>query len=174
MYISQRLNEMTKKLDEIEKLTLKESQSRRDDFRRRIQHLRSSQSHIKSSFENFMRTRGKTSFEQQKYDLFNGVTIDNNDNYDLEMAENDSLNRSSKMVDDYVQIGQQTLHELYDQRDRLKGVQKGVLDIMNYLGISNTIIKTVEKREFIDKIIVFIGMIFIIFVLGFIFFYFRK
>jgi Ca2+/Na+ antiporter len=39
-------------------------------------------------------------------------------------------------------------------------VQSKVLDMLNYLGISNTMMKTVEQRDFIDKIILFTCMVF--------------
>ena len=80
-------------------------------------------------------------------------------NIDLEMAERDSLHRSSQMVGEYLAHGQETLNELLDQKARLKGIQRKVFDIMNYLGVSQSIIKAVEKRDLTDKWIVLSGMV---------------
>jgi Golgi SNAP receptor complex protein 2 len=63
------------------------------------------------------------------------------------------------MVGEYMQTGQETLMELMSQRERLKGVQRHVFDMLNYLGVSNSVLKTVERREVLDRIIVFGGML---------------
>ena len=93
---------------------------------------------------------------------------------ELELAENGSLTRSSRMINDYLTIGRDTLDDLISQRERLKGIQRKAFDMMNYLGLSNSIMKNVESRDFVDKWIVYIGMIFLLAVLIFIYFYWRK
>ena len=103
------------------------------------------------------------------------------------MDEGNSIRRSSQMVDSYLNIGKNTLSELYNQRSRfkvfiahesithlltyllthslsfshiLKDIQSKALDMLNYLGMSNNMMKTVEQRDFIDKIILFTCMVF--------------
>ena len=78
------------------------------------------------------------------------------------------------MLNEYIATGQETLSELLGQRDRLKGVQRKVLDIMNYLGLSSSIMRAVEKREIFDKYIVYAGMIIILIIIFIIWYYFRK
>jgi len=41
----------------------------------------------------------------------------------------------------------------------LKGAQKKILDIANTLGLSNTVMRLIEKRTFQDKFVLFGGMI---------------
>ena len=138
-----------------------ESKSRRDDMRRRVSHLRSTHTHVKQSLEVIRRRRDSQKYESAKRELFGGASNDahSNVNIDLEMAEAASLDRSSNMLNTYIAQGQETLNELLEQKDRLKNIQRKVFDIMNYLGISQSIIKAVEKRDFTDKWIVFIGMV---------------
>ena len=155
------LEEMGKRLVELERQANNESKSRRDDMRRRVSHLRSTHTHVKQSLEVIMRRRDSQKYESARRDLFGDTSGDgqSNVNIDLEMAESASLDRSSNMVNTYIAQGQETLNELLEQKDRLKNIQRKVFDIMNYLGISQNIIKAVEKRDFTDKWIVFIGMI---------------
>jgi len=77
------------------------------------------------------------------------------------------------MINNYLAIGQETLSNLVSQKERLKGVQKTTLDMLNYLGISNSLMRSVERRDSVDKWIVYIGM-FLILLLLFYLLYWRK
>lgn len=157
------LVEMSSRLDELDRLAQRENdRKKKDDFRRRIQHLRTAHSHIRSSFESHLRRRENDHAHLQKQSLFAGARGSDFASVDLEAAaESESLTRSSRMVDGYLQTGQETLLELMSQRERLKGVQRQVFDMLNYLGVSNSLLKTVERRDVTDKILVFAGMLLI-------------
>jgi len=124
------LNETNKKLEELDKLVSKESKYRKDDYRRRVSHLRSTYIHIKSSLDNIVRRQNRNNFTSQKQELFytsTGGGIDG-DVTDLEardlekdMQEGESLDRSSRMITEYISIGSNTLSTLYSQKERLKG-----------------------------------------------------
>ena len=153
------LSELSFRLEELDKLVQRESKTRKDDFRRRVQHLKTNYSHIKSSLDNFCKRNQSNSFLSQKQKLFAEANSNRNmGDLELEMAESGSLERSNRMMGDYLALGQETLSELYSQKDRLKSVQKKVFDILNYLGISNTIMRAVERRDSVDRIIVLVGM----------------
>ncbi len=92
---------------------------------------------------------------------------------DAEVAENTSLNNSSRIMNDYLATGKETLDNLLSQRERLKSVKRKLFDILNYLGLSNTIIRVVEKRDYVDKFIVYGGMIVITLLLILVYCYFR-
>lgn len=170
------LRELTTRLELLESLAENESRPRRDDYRRRVQSLKNSHIHIKSGVDNFVRRLDQNQhFSSQRQELLGGYTAASNGNYDVECAnENSSLNRSGRMLNEYIATGQETLSELLGQRDRLKGVQRKVLDIMNYLGLSSSIMRAVEKREIFDKYIVYAGMIIILIIIFIIWYYFRK
>ena len=161
------LEEMRSRLAELERLINNEPKNRRDEFRRRVQHLRTSHGHLHNSFESFAR---RTGIQSLRANLFSGtVRLDEDSlNYDLEMAESGSLDRSNAMVKSYLTQGQETLQELMEQRDRMKGVKKKVLDIASYLGLSNTIMKAVGDREKVDAIITYGAMGFLTFLVFFI------
>ena len=81
------------------------------------------------------------------------------------MSEADSLNRSHQMMDEMATMSRSILSSLSDQRSRFKGAHRKLLDVANTLGLSNFIIRAIERRESVDKLIVYGGMLF---VLGFI------
>lgn len=134
IYLS--LNETNKKLEELDKLVSKESKYRKDDYRRRVSHLRSTYIHIKNSLDNIVRRQNRNNFTSQKQELFytstssgGGNDGDGDGSTDLEardlekdIKEGESLDRSSRMITEYISIGSNTLSTLYSQKERLKGI----------------------------------------------------
>jgi Golgi SNAP receptor complex protein 2 len=175
-YITLGLKEVSAKFEEIEKLINKERQ-KRDDYKRKLDIVKKTHSHVSDSLNNFYIRHPHLA---KKSSLFAGKVgnIHSQSTYDndmaLEMAENGSLERSSRMINDYLSIGQDTLSELVGQRERLKGIQRKAFDIMNYLGLSNTIMKNVELRDWVDKWLVYIGMIAILGLIFLIYFFWKK
>lgn len=55
--------------------------------------------------------------------------------------------------------GSSILSNLRDQGSVLKGAQKKVLDLANTLGLSNTVLRLIERRAVQDKYILYGGMI---------------
>lgn len=153
------LNEVTRRLDHLDSLVLKEPKTKRDDFRRRVQHLRTTYSHIRGSLDNLVRRKDRSNYDSNKRDLFAEANrnIEAGD-IEAEIAENGSLNRTGKMLNEYIAIGQETMSNLGSQKERLKGIQRKAFDILNSLGIANTLMKVVEGRDKVDKWIVYGGM----------------
>lgn len=54
----------------------------------------------------------------------------------------------------------------------LQGAQRKMLDVSNMLGLSNTVMRLIEKRTFQDKIILFGGMILTLIIMYYIYKYF--
>ncbi|CAO2624088.1 Golgi SNAP receptor complex member 2 [Lemmus lemmus] len=62
-------------------------------------------------------------------------------------------------TDDLIGGGHSILEGLRAQRLTLKGTQKKILDIANMLGLSNTVVRLIEKRAFQDKCFMIGGMV---------------
>jgi len=158
------LEDMSKRLVELDALVLNEPKSRRDDYRRRVSHLKATYEHIKKAFDAVAKRSGANlALRGQRAELFAGSNTEYQEypNFDIESAEAGSLSSSSRMVNDYIAVGQETLAELHSQRDRIKGLQKKVFDMFNYLGLSNGLMKAVTDRENVDKYIVLTGAAFV-------------
>mmetsp|Transcript_21619 Transcript_21619/g.29907 ORF Transcript_21619/g.29907 Transcript_21619/m.29907 type:complete len:128 (+) Transcript_21619:250-633(+) len=123
--------------------------------------------------DNLVKMKERINFDSQRKELLQEANNMSSRDITLDLAESGSLDRSGQKLNEYIAVGQESLNELFSQRERLKGVQRKVLDILNYLGISNRIIKMVEQRDSIDKWIVYIGM-FIVTALIFALWYFYK
>lgn len=68
--------------------------------------------------------------------------------------------------------GSNVLSNLRYQGDVMKGARKRIIDIANTLGLSNTTISLIEKRARQDKLILFGGMFFTLFVITIVIVYF--
>lgn len=78
------------------------------------------------------------------------------------MKEGERLNNSNSKVDGLINMGREAIKELQSQRDTLKGARKRMLDVANYLGLSSSVIKLIEKRSAEDKWILWGGICFTI------------
>ena len=77
---------------------------------------------------------------------------------DHALKHNTQLQNSHRGLDDLLVAGSNVLGSLREQTVSLKGTQKKILDIANMLGLSNTVMRLIEKRTSQDKIILFVGM----------------
>lgn len=87
--------------------------------------------------------------------------------------EGQALQRSHRVVDELIELGSTIKSTLMQQRITLKAIRRKVLDLATTLGVSHSVIRMIEQRNFIDKIIVYTGMIFTLLLLAFLVYYFR-
>ncbi len=88
---------------------------------------------------------------------------------DAHLKANSSLQRSHDMLDQYLSQGSNVLSSLSTQREALKNARRLILDIGTRLGVSQSILAAVTRRESGDKWIVFGGMVITLGVIYFVF-----
>ena len=79
---------------------------------------------------------------------------------DHSLQQNQNLYNANKEVGEMISSGSDILSNLKEQRMTLKGARKKMLDIANTLGLSNTVLRLIERRTTQDKFILYGGMIF--------------
>ena len=77
---------------------------------------------------------------------------------DDSVNHNQSLHRANRGLDDMMNTGINALENLRNQRERLKGAQRKVMDVLNSLGLSNTLMRVIERRTTEDRYI-FYGLV---------------
>ena len=70
----------------------------------------------------------------------------------------ESATKSGNVVDDMIKQGAAILQAYSQQRQHLKSAERKVLDVLNTMGLSNSLLRVVERRQLVDKVIVFGGM----------------
>lgn len=79
---------------------------------------------------------------------------------DHALRHNNSLQNAHQGLDDLLGSGRSVIENLREQRGTLKSAHKKVLDLMNTLGLSNTVMRLIERRTYQDSFILYGGMIF--------------
>ena len=82
-----------------------------------------------------------------------------NEAYQHLSRESNSLNKSEAMIDQMMNQGAETLKEMGEQRSKLKGAQRKLLDVMNTLGLSTSLMRVIERRQKMDQWLVYFGML---------------
>ena len=92
---------------------------------------------------------------------------------DAFISEKKSLGSSLGMLDELQQAGEGIITSLRQQRGLLKGVHRKALDMTSTLGMSNTLMRMIERRTTGDKILVFGGLGILFLLLGLVIWVFR-
>nr|GMD43113.1 membrin-11-like [Ipomoea batatas] len=85
--------------------------------------------------------------------------------FDEEAQAMQSVRSSSKMMEETLATGAAILSKYSEQRDRLKRAQRKALDVLNTLGLSNSLLRLIERRNRTDKWIKYAGMVVTIIIL---------
>jgi Golgi SNAP receptor complex protein 2 len=86
--------------------------------------------------------------------------------------EAQSLDQSQLMVGDLLSTGEASLTGLVQQRQQMRGIKRRVFDMGNKLGISNSTMRIIERRDITDAYLVFGGMVVTCIVIYFCWFHF--
>lgn len=78
---------------------------------------------------------------------------------DAALSHNTKLTDANREMDNLLGHGSGILANLKEQRLTLKNAHKKILDIANTLGLSNTVMRFIERRTTQDKYILYTGMV---------------
>ncbi|CAI7911502.1 unnamed protein product, partial [Closterium sp. NIES-54] len=67
--------------------------------------------------------------------------------------------RTGRVLEDTLAQGIATLSHMAQQREVLKSAQRRALDMLNYVGLSDTVLKKINRRQLVDRAISYGGML---------------
>lgn len=129
---------------------------------RKIQQLREETNLIGSTVEQHMFRINRSAIEAQERESLlsrRSGAMEATSQAMFATQEHESLKRSSDMVSDLSSLSNAVLSSLGDQRSSLKTAHRKVLDIANRIGLSNSLLRVIERRDVVDKLIVYGGMV---------------
>ena len=86
------------------------------------------------------------------------------DDYQYYQSEEKKLHGFHRNIDDMLSTGGAVMNALRDQASTLRGARSRLMEVDSFIGLSNSVMRLIEKRSFSDKFILFGGMIiFVIF-----------
>ncbi|XP_074656526.1 Golgi SNAP receptor complex member 2-like [Tubulanus polymorphus] len=159
-----RIDQVVSNCERLEILVNKEPATRRANAKLRIDQLKYDCQHLQAAMRNQQHKRYQREEEEREREALMSRTFTTNDAdtsimIDHALQHHNRLHTSNREMDNLIDHGSGILTNLRDQRHTLKGAQKRILDIANTLGLSNTVMRLIEKRTYQDKIIMAIGMI---------------
>ena len=167
------LDELTRQLNIMEGLVERETPAQREMWRRKIGELREDVVSIRRQGEYFDRMVSMNyRQEQERSQLMARRRRRGNESDVQNLAdEQSSLDQSRVMMNELLASGSASLNSLVAQRRKLKGVKRTVINIGNKLGLSNSTMRMIEKRDATDFYIVIGGMVITLFVIYIVWFW---
>ncbi|KAF8398054.1 hypothetical protein HHK36_016980 [Tetracentron sinense] len=138
------------------------SKPQRDLWKRKVEQVSEEVDSLKESLDKyFLRNQKRVLEAKERAELFERANGDSSHIlriFDDEAQAMQSARNSSLMLEEAYSTGVAILSKYSEQRDRLKRAQRKALDILNTVGLSNSVLKLVERRHRVDKWIAYTGM----------------
>ena len=157
------LDAISENCSRLDTLVNKEPPQRRTSARIQVDQLKYDCHHYRTSLQNVIHRRMLREQEiREREELLSKKFSANEQNtaimIDHALQHNTSLQNAHRGMDDLLGSGSSILTNLREQKVSLKGAHKKILDIANTLGLSNTVMRLIEKRTYQDKYVLFGGM----------------
>lgn len=145
------------------------AKSQRDLWKRKVEQVAEEVDSLKESLDRYLRWNQKQMLEaKEREELLgraNGESAHILRIFDEEAQAMQSARNSSRMLEEAYSTGVAILSRYSEQKEHLKNAQRKALDILNTVGLSNSVLRLIERRHRVDKWIKYAGMIFTIIIL---------
>eukprot|EP00241_Pyramimonas_parkeae_P011743 CAMPEP_0114260674 /NCGR_PEP_ID=MMETSP0058-20121206/20632_1 /TAXON_ID=36894 /ORGANISM="Pyramimonas parkeae, CCMP726" /LENGTH=216 /DNA_ID=CAMNT_0001375963 /DNA_START=9 /DNA_END=656 /DNA_ORIENTATION=- len=167
-----KLSELQKISAEMERkwrvLVMQESSAKRDIWKRKVEQIVAETDSLTTCIDRVIRKEHRRKLdEQDRAELL--MRLDSQDmqrsvaaerGYDPESQSFQSVGNSHRMIDDLLATGVGVLANLSEQRERMKGAQRKVFDVLNTTGLSDSLLRVVQRRQSMDQMLVYGGILF--------------
>lgn len=166
--VVQKLDTIHVNCNRLDILINKEPAARRANAKYRVDQLKYDLKHVQNSFAMLQHQKHARAREAEEREALLSRKFTTNDQQDTsifldhELQHHDKLGDANRNVDEMLGAGVSILESLRHQDTMLKGARKRVLDLANTLGLSNTVMRMIERRSTQDKYILFAGMVIVL------------
>ncbi|KDP39662.1 hypothetical protein JCGZ_02682 [Jatropha curcas] len=147
------------------------SKPQRDLWKRKVEQVAEEAEALKQSLDRYLlRNQRKMREAQERAELLgraNGESAHVLRIFDEEAQAMQSVHNSKRMLEESLSTGSAILSKYSEQRERLKNAQRKALDVLNTVGLSNSVLRLIERRNRVDKWIKYMGMLITLVVLYF-------
>jgi len=163
--ISSQVDNVISSCERLDILVMKEPPARRANAKMRVNQLKYDCQHVQSFLRQLQHKRYVREQEDNEREALLARTFTTNAEaehavmIDPALKHHTKLHDSHRAMDDLLSHGSSLISGLRDQRGVLKNAHRRILDIGNTLGLTNTVMRLVEKRTSQDKIIMVVLMI---------------
>jgi len=165
--ISQQLDAIHANCERLATMASKETPHRRANAKYKVDQLKYDVKHVVAAINNIKAKRYAREDEERQREALMATSFTTNDQarshtsieLDAHLEHNQRMGDTHRQLDDLLGHGSSILDSLRDQHGTLKSARKKVLDVMNTLGLTNTVMRLIEKRGGQDKVIFWIGVV---------------
>jgi len=165
--ISDQLNAIHANCDRLSTLAGKETPHRRANAKYKVDQLKYDVKHVVAAINNIKAKRFARENKERQREALMSMSFTTNDQarsytsieLDAHLEHNQRMGDTHRQIDDLLGHGSSILSSLRDQHGTLKSARKKVLDVINTLGLTNTVMRLIEKRGSQDKILFWVGVI---------------
>ncbi|DBB07548.1 TPA: hypothetical protein ACH3X3_009005 [Trebouxia sp. C0006] len=144
---------------------VKESTAKRDIWKRKVEQVSEETDSLRVALDKHTgRQNRKQVEEQQRQELLHrssGAT-DYAAQRDADSQGMSYVNNSKRTLEEAFQTGTAVLTNMSGQRERLKAAKTKALDVINSLGLSDSLLRVIERRQKMDKWTTYGGMVVVI------------
>ncbi|CAI9117399.1 OLC1v1018791C1 [Oldenlandia corymbosa var. corymbosa] len=139
------------------------AKSQRGLWKRKVEQVAEEAESLKESLDRYsLRYQRRKQEAQERAELLgraNGESSHILRIFDEEAEARQSVQSSSRMLEEAYATGVAILSKYSEQRDHLKRAQRKALDVLNRLGLSNSVLRLIERRNRVDRWIKYAGMV---------------
>ncbi|GIL74007.1 hypothetical protein Vretimale_5062 [Volvox reticuliferus] len=149
---------------------IRENASKRDVWKRKVEQVSEELDSIRQALDRHTRRESRREAEQREREelLARGeVGRKIKQEMDEEAQVAGSVQRSKRYLEEMFDAGTNILANMAGTRERLKSTQKKALDVLNSVGLGESMLRMIERRQRLDMYTAYGGMIFIIVVITF-------
>ncbi|XP_021281830.1 membrin-11 [Herrania umbratica] len=147
------------------------AKSQRDLWKRKVEQVVEEADSLKDSLDKYsMRNQRRMLEAKERAELLgraNGESAHVLRIFDEEAQAMQSVRNSSRMLQESFATGTAILSKYAEQRERLKRAQRKALDVLNTVGLSNSVLRLIERRNRVDRWIKYVGMVLTVIILYF-------
>lgn len=167
--LQQKLSDLQKISSQMESIwrmqVVKESTAKRDIWKRKVEQVSEETDALRAALDKHTgRQHRKQVEEQQRQELLQRShgAVDYMSQRDADSQSMSYLDNSKRVVEEALQTGTAVLQNMSGQRERLKAAKTKALDVINSLGLSDSLLRVIERRQRMDKLITYGGMVVVV------------
>ncbi|KAL1541477.1 membrin-11-like [Salvia divinorum] len=137
------------------------SKPQRDLWKRKVEQISEEAESFRASLDKYTsRHQRRVQEAQERAELLGRASGDAHvlRIFDEEAQAVESVRRSSRLLEESFATGVAILSKCSEQRDHLKRAQRKTLDVLNTLGLSNSLLRLIERRNRFDRWIKYAGV----------------
>lgn len=163
--IQSNIQEVYKNCGRLEDLVFKAPPQRKQASKLKVDQIIYDIRHIDASYRGYVNKKRQQEAEERRREELMSMNFKTNAENDTKIAidyalqHNDALQGADQNIGQMMHTGINALERMKNQRMSLKSVRRRMIDIGNSLGLSNTVMRMIDKRGTQDKWIVYGGII---------------